>query len=156
MPWWTERTLNVCIFPPMMCCKMNIYLCVVLSKLTYICVHSSTCVCGCITRFVRAWMCVCVCSVLADYWASMPRGFMLFHTKQWNQYLFVTDKTGWPEIGMHIIPHTHTHAHHYCAVVCVCVHVDLQGFALCVCVCYLCMCVIHSYKDTIHTLSSSF
>ncbi len=109
-----------------------------------------------------AWLCLCVCffSVLADYWAGMPRGSMLFHTKQWKQYLFVADKTGWPEIGMHIITHTHAHTHtllsrSHCMCVCVCACTLYRGL---LCVCYLCMCVwvIHSYKDTIDSPSYSF
>lgn len=69
----------------------------------------------------------------------MPRGSVLLRTKQGNQYLFVADKTGWTEIGMHII--THTHARHNCAFLWVCVRPS-----------YLCMCAVHSYKDN-HALS---
>lgn len=157
--WWTARMhfVYVCVFwISMLCafaCTTHVH---VHLYMYHPCVSSmlgwfafvNLCVHACMYAYVS------VCVRVADYWAGMPCGFMLFHTKQWNRYLFVTDKTGWPEIGMHIITRAHTLGS-IGAALCAYARTALTGVCFVHAIC-ACAWAVHSFKDTMHSPSYSF
>lgn len=157
--WWTARMhfVYVCVFwISMLCafaCTTHVH---VHLYMYHPCVSSmlgwfafvNLCVHACMYAYVS------VCVRVADYWAGMPCGFMLFHTKQWNRYLFVTDKTGWPEIGMHIITRAHTLGS-VGAALCAYARTALTGVCFVHAIC-ACAWAVHSFKDTMHSPSYSF